>query len=203
MSKHPGNETADLHLVFQQLLKPQGLCLAEFTTREMQAGPTPDRRIMRGNTVVGFCELKSPHDPWLDDQLAKVPPGDIAGGARPDPTFNRILRQVERAAVQFDAVNAGGALPNVLAIVNHDEASGVLDAVETLTGFLHLEGGKREQTMTKGHMDRLNRVTTNIHLIAWFNARDQRLGHLFVHQSDAAVVDQALALVGRTRATAD
>jgi hypothetical protein len=32
----------------------------------------------------------------LDQELGKVPPGTLAGGARPDPTFNRISNHIHK-----------------------------------------------------------------------------------------------------------
>src|SRR2546423_2346755 len=41
---------------------------------------------------------KSPRDDWLDEQLDSAPPGQIVGGARSHPTFNRTARHVQKAA---------------------------------------------------------------------------------------------------------
>jgi hypothetical protein len=51
--------------------------------------------------LVGFCEVKSPRDDWLDEQLEGAQAFEIRGGIRKDPTFNRIGRQIEKAASQL------------------------------------------------------------------------------------------------------
>ena len=63
--------------------------------------------------LAGYCEVKSPRDDWLDEQLERAPPGMIVGGGRPDPTFNRIARNIVKAVKQFDAVNPDHSLSNV------------------------------------------------------------------------------------------
>ncbi|MGA7323141.1 MAG: hypothetical protein WBX25_01340, partial [Rhodomicrobium sp.] len=84
--------------------------------------------------LTAYCELKSPRDDWLDDQLTQAPPGNIVGGSRKDPTFNRLARRVEKAVGQFDRVNTAHELPNILVFVNHDPASHINDLRETSTG---------------------------------------------------------------------
>jgi len=59
----------------------------------MQVGKTPDFRVVRGGELVAYCEVKSPNDPWLDEKLEEVPAFTIVGGARSDPTFNRLANE--------------------------------------------------------------------------------------------------------------
>jgi hypothetical protein len=94
----------------------------------------------------GFCEVKSPRDDWLDEQLEQAPPMTLVGGARRDPTFNRIARNVEKAVRQFDAVNPDHDVPNVLVLVNHDDNSGFADLHETLTGQFRADNGETYPT---------------------------------------------------------
>src|SRR5262249_31410695 len=74
---------------------------SEFGTKP-NTWPLADTHLL-GDTLKAFCEVKSPRDDWLDDQIEAASPGQIAGGARSDPTFNRIARHVDKAASQFDA----------------------------------------------------------------------------------------------------
>jgi hypothetical protein len=68
----------------------------------MAGGQTPDFKMDKDGTLRGYCEIKSPRDDWIFEQFANVPQGSlsgtIVGGARPDPTFNNLARQIERAA---------------------------------------------------------------------------------------------------------
>jgi hypothetical protein len=93
-----------------------GLSAARFDKEAMRQGRTPDFRVMAADSLAFYCEVKTvQEDDWLDQQLAQVPLGTIAGGARPDPTFNRLSNHIHGAVGQFDAVNEGCVLPNVLA----------------------------------------------------------------------------------------
>jgi hypothetical protein len=137
MTREP-DETDDFSVVERLLFKESGIVLERFNRHETLAGRTPDFKIMRDGKLFAFCEVKSPRDDWLEE-----PSGRLVGGARPDPTFNRIARHIGKAASQFHAVNADHALPNILVFVNHADASHRNDLIETLTGTFETESGER------------------------------------------------------------
>jgi hypothetical protein len=137
------NEELDLLLAEELIFGGRGLILQRYDRAETLAGRTSDFRVLRDGKLVAFCEVKSPRDDWLDEQIESVPAGQIAGGPRKDPTFNRIARHVEKAATQFDAVNADRAIPNILVFVNHAETTRFNDLLETLTGMFHSDTGER------------------------------------------------------------
>jgi hypothetical protein len=118
-----------------------------FSLAETRQGKTPDFRIFRANKLVAYCEVKSPRDGLLYDQLEDAAPCAIVGGSRPDPTFNRIASHVEKATRQFDSVNPEREIPNILCFVNWAAENGFQDLEETLTGYLSLQGGQRAPTM--------------------------------------------------------
>jgi hypothetical protein len=140
------NEERNLALVQELIGGPAGFDLEriEATPQERR----PDFRMVSWRGLVGYCEVKSPRDDWLDEQLERAPPGTIVGGGRPDPTFNRVARHVLKAVKQFDAVNPDHSLPNVLVFVNHDDNSGYPDMFETLTGRFRADSGEAYETMT-------------------------------------------------------
>jgi hypothetical protein len=174
------DEDPDLKLVEDLIFAPTGLTLQRFSHQETVAGRTPDFKVLRAGELAAFCEVKSPRDDWLDNQLDAAAPLQLVGGLRPDPTFNRIARHVEKAATQFDAVNAGLAVPNILAFVNHDKASNFSDLRETLTGMFHVEGGERFETMTYISDGRLAEAKKRIDLYVWVDKRRKRVqGYLF------------------------
>ena len=125
--------------------------------------------------TAGFCEVKSPRDDWLDEQLEQAPPGTIVGGGRSDPTFNRLASHILKAVKQFDAVNPDHSLPNVLVFVNHDDKSGYRDLSETLTGHIRANSGEVYVTMTYIPDGLLGDKRNRIDLYLWIDEyRDRR-----------------------------
>jgi hypothetical protein len=81
-----------------------GLRVEWFAKAELRGGKTPDFRVFSGDDLAFYCEVKTAQeDEWLDKQLAAVPPGRIAGGLRPDPTYNWIANYLHGAEAQLDA----------------------------------------------------------------------------------------------------
>jgi hypothetical protein len=111
-------------------------------------GKTPDLLLRRGaGQTLAYCEVKSPRDNWLKEQWEKAAPGQaIVGGARLDPVFNRIGRNLLKAAKQFEEYVPAAGLPAIVVLVNRDTAASFTDLIETLTGKLHLGGGKFART---------------------------------------------------------
>ena len=181
-------EPADLAIV-EKILQSHGLTPQRFTKAEMRAGRTPDYRVMRGDALVAFCEVKSPRDDWLDDQLDEAAPGQIVGGLRDDPVFNRLSRIIEKAASQFDAVNADREFPNVLFLVNHDTASDYGDLRETLTGMFFAEDGTRYPTVKHVSEGKIKEAKFRIDAYAWFDRETGRLqGWMFSESKPEHVV---------------
>lgn len=141
------NEEKDLVLVQELVSGPAGFSLERIEATPQE--PRPDFQMVSWRGLEGYCEVKSPRDDWLDEQLEQAPPGTIVGGGRPDPTFNRIARHVLKAVKQFDAVNPDHSLPNMLIFVNHDDNSGFADMCETLTGRYRADSGEVYETMTR------------------------------------------------------
>jgi hypothetical protein len=195
MAREP-NEDSDLDLTDKLLFAGKNLQLERFDRAETLAGRTPDFRVRREGALVAYCEVKSPRDDWLDEQLDTAQPGQIVGGARPDPTFNRIARHVQKAATQFDAVNASRSVPNILVFVNHADAAGFSDLQETLTGMFHTSKGERIPTMRNISEGRLGEVRLKIDLYVWIDKKTERIqGYLF-NESKAAHVEALCTLLG-------
>ena len=126
-----------------EYLTGAGLRVERFSKAEMCQGRTPDFRVFANDELAFFCEVKTAQeDEWLDKQLAAAPPLTLVGGARPDPTYNRINNYIHSAARQFDAVNPAMDRPNVLAIVNGDHGAAITDLISVLTGNAYCEGGE-------------------------------------------------------------
>jgi hypothetical protein len=127
------SEDEDIALVESHLAERK---LAIRRLPEVRSRKTPDLEILREDGVVlALCEVKSPRDDFLEKLWAVAAPGQhTVGGARPDPVFNRIARQIVHARDQLEAHDPDRGVPRVVAIVNHDRACNVLDLVETVTG---------------------------------------------------------------------
>ena len=151
-------------------LSGAGLRVERFSKVEMEQRRTPDFRVFSGRELAFYCEVKTAQeDEWLDQQLAKVPPGTIAGGARNDSTYNRVSGYVHSAVGQFDAVNPAMTSPNVLAIVNGDTAAGFTDLIQVLTGNAYCESGKVIPMFREFSEGRIREEKLRVHLYLWFN----------------------------------
>ncbi len=198
MARKP-NEHPDLDLTDELLFVGNNLQLERFDRMETLAGRTPDFRVKRDGAVVAYCEVKSPRDDWLDEQLDGANPGQIVGGPRPDPTFNRIARHVQKAVTQFDAVNVARSVPNILVFVNHADATGFGDLRETLTGMFHTADGERIPTMRNISEDRLGEARLKIDLYVWIDNKTRRVqGYLF-NETTAAHLETLCVLLGLDR----
>ncbi|MGA9108335.1 MAG: hypothetical protein ACLQPN_06970 [Bryobacteraceae bacterium] len=147
-----------------------GLHVERFSKAEMRQGRTPDFRVYSGSELAFYCEVKTAQeDEWLDKQLAAAPPLTLVGGARPDPTYNRITSQIHTAVSQFDAVNPAMEHPNVLAIVNGDDGAGMTDLISVLTGNAYCESGDVWPMFREYSEGRIRDEKLRVHLYLWFN----------------------------------
>jgi hypothetical protein len=189
------DEEADLDLVVGWL-GSLGLITKRFSQHETQTGKTPDFRVMRGNELAAYCEVKSPNDPWLSEQLAGAPPFTLVGGVRPDPTFNRLARLINKAGEQFTAVNRDRAALNILAYVNHAEHSGLHDLQEVLTGHSPAAAGMRYPTMLHISNGIIGAAKQIIDAFAWFDGASGRLRAIILGEHDDDRRGRTCALVG-------
>ncbi len=147
-----------------------GLRVKRFSKSEMRQGRTPDFRVYAGIELAFYCEVKTAQeDEWLERQLAAAPPLTLVGGARPDPTYNRITIQIHTAVSQFDAVNPTMEHPNVLAIVNGDSEAGMADLISVLTGNAYCESGDVWPMFREYSEGRVREEKLRVHLYLWFN----------------------------------
>jgi hypothetical protein len=167
-------------------LKSLGLMPAPFTKAEMRKGRTPDFRVLCGNELAFYCELKNAQkDRWLDEQGKDALPGTLYGGARPDPIYNRVANYIHSAAGQFAAVNPGEQWPNVLAIVNEDRMAGSPDLRSVLTGNFYPAEGPPEPIFRRISEGRIRADLYRIHLYLWFDVGRTK-PHMVFSQSNPA-----------------
>jgi hypothetical protein len=196
------DETADIDLTDKLLFRPRGLVLEPFSSEEVGRGKTPDRRVLQGGHLVAFAEIKSPRDDWLDDQLREAPAGTLVGGTRFDSTFNRIARQVQKAARQFKAVNPSRDHPNILVLVNHADGACYRDLRETLTGEFEASTGQRLASMKNISDGSIANAKMETDLYVWISARDRRLeGYVFNQGAEPDHVARLCDLFGLERSS--
>ncbi len=193
------DEPADLAIV-EEIFQSWGLTPQRFTKAKIRAGRTPDYRVLRGNDLVAYCEVKSPRDDWLDEQLEEAAPGEIVGGLRNDPVFNRLSRMIEKAASQFDAVNASRDVPNILFLVNHDDVSNYGDLRETLTGMFFTDDGERHPTLKHVSEGKIREAKFRIDAYAWFDRKTHRIQGWVFSESIPEHVDTICSMFGIDKA---
>jgi hypothetical protein len=191
----PYNEQLDLDLV-ANYFSNLGLSAERFSHAETQTGKTPDFRIRQGGILVAYCEVKAPNDPWLDELLDNAPPLTCVGGARSDPIFNRLARLLNKADAQFAAVNSARDALNILAYVNHDDASNRNDLVEILTGYFHADGGTKHPTNLRIAEELIGEAKRRIDVFLWFEASIGRLTGMVFNEGDEERKLRLHALLG-------
>jgi len=147
-----------------------GFEVASFSNNEIRDFKTPDFRLSREGIAVALSEVKSfQRDAWLDEQMKKMPAGELAGGIRPDPIFNRISNAVHTAFKQFGSVNSSHELYNFLVLINHDPGARPEDLDRVLTGYEDPLHGCFEQTCVRFSEGRIREEKKNIDLYVWMD----------------------------------
>lgn len=192
------NEAADIALMRDLIFDNAAYTLVPPPEAERLAGKMPDFRVMYGDTLAGFVELKSPRDDWLDKRFAEAEAlpaeerPEIVGGLREDPIWNRLGRLVKKAAKQFAAVANEGEVPRILVIVNHDVATRMEDLRVTFRGYEICDQGTRFDTFPGAAEGVRKAACPHIDFIVFIDARRRAvLGYM-------ASVDRP-ELAGRAR----
>ena len=147
-----------------------GLRCEPFSKDELARSKTPDFRVFQDSNLAFFCEVKSlVKDGWLDDQLSEARPGELVGGLRHDPVYNRVSNKVHVAVQQFDAVNRDRSQSNVLIFVNRDRMADYNDLRATLTGGIPLEGGGTFLGFSEYSDGRIREEKYRIDLYIWLD----------------------------------
>lgn len=151
-------------------LEKLGFTCDTFSKEEKRVSKTPDFRVSQMNDFLFFCEVKSSQeDCWLDEQLESAISGEIVGGTRNDPIFNRLATHIHTALKQFSIVNPDEQFPNVLAMVNHDNNCGFNDLLGVLTGNFYADDGKAYPIYKQFSEGRIRDEKMRIHLFIWLD----------------------------------
>ncbi len=156
--------------VVEQFLGTYGLATERYRKSERRSGKTPDYKVLQDERLVFFCEVKnSEKDRWLDDLLDQADSGEVVGGLRSDPIFNRLTSHIHNARKQFDAVNPDQDKPNVLAFHNEDKRAGFLDLLAVTTGNFFADDGKVFPIYKNFSEGRIKADVERIHLFIWLD----------------------------------
>jgi hypothetical protein len=167
----------------ESYLEGCGFAAERFSKKEMRVGKTPDFRILRNDRLVFYCEVKSSQkDNWLDQQLVGAAPDELIGGARNDSIFNRLTTDIHEAVKQFDAVNKDQKIPNVLALVNHDNMCRFNDLLGILTGNFYANDGSVHPIYRQFSQGRIKDEKSRVHMYIWLD--DHRPNRLLFSQTD-------------------
>jgi len=161
----------------KHFLSTYGFEIERFDKKAISLGKTPDFKVFQHGSLIFYCEVKNPEkDAWLDRLIAQAKPGEIVGGLRKDPVFNRLTSHIHSARKQFDAVNQEETLPNVLAFYNEDETSGFLDLLAVTTGNAYVESGATLPIYKSFSEGMVKEDVIRIHLFIWLdNYKPHRL----------------------------
>ncbi len=163
----------DSETVITEFLEGYGLSTERYSKSERRAGKTPDYKVLSDGQLKFFCEVKnSEKDKWLDNLLEQADPGEIVGGLRNDPVFNRLTNHIHKAKSQFDSVNPKEELPNVLAFYNEDEHAGFLDLLAVTTGNFFAEDGSVHPIYKNYSEGRVKTDIERIHLFIWLEVKN-------------------------------
>ncbi len=165
-------------------LDNRGLTAKSFSKIEMRAGETPDFRVFQNGELLFYCEVKSIlKDRWLDKLLNNTVLGELVGGLRNDPIFNRLTSDIHKAVKQLDAVNNDQKYPNILVLVNHDDMCGFNDLLGILTGNFYDNNGKAHPIYQKfSHGRHIKDKKEKVHLFIWLD--DYKPDRLLFSQTD-------------------
>ncbi|AOU99530.1 hypothetical protein BI364_04225 [Acidihalobacter yilgarnensis] len=151
-------------------LEERGFIVERFPKEDTRVGKTPDFQVFRNGEFLFYCEVKSSsQNQWLDEQLKHAVPGELVGGGRSDPIFNRLENHIHGAMKQFDAVNEGQTHPNVLVFVNHDVMCGFNDLLAVITGNFYADDGTVHPIYRKFSNGRIKNEKERVHLYIWLD----------------------------------
>jgi hypothetical protein len=132
---------------------------------------TPDFRLLKDGKLVAYCEVKTfERDVWLDRMLVEAPSGSLAGGARPDPVYNRISNAIHTAAKQLASANQDHGMLNILVLMNRDNRAKYQDLVSVTTGKWDPLAGIHDKTHEQLSEGRIREEKSQIDLYVWLDA---------------------------------
>jgi hypothetical protein len=143
-----------------------GLTSRPFGKAARRLGRTPDFCVCAGARLLFYCEVKSTHCAARPGECEPVKEAHARERSR-----DRLATHIHTAAKQFDAVNPGMRVPNVLAFVNHDPQCRFDDMVAAVTDGAcspNAADAERESPGVTHALARIREERRRIHLYLWF-----------------------------------
>jgi hypothetical protein len=176
------DEDGDIKLIQELIFQTRDIALEPFSKEEMVKGKTPDFKLVKGSTLCGYCELKSPRDDWVFGPPDGLKHGQSISVTRRSPTSNNLARQIMSAVEQFDAINPEHKLPNVLVLVNHAVGRTRSDLYVTLTG-IPVPGGQPLFTLKLNHQMQVWEAARRVDLFLWVDAQKRSWQPLYANDA--------------------
>ena len=162
-----------------------GITLERYSDAALKSGKTPDFKLLKNGTLHGFCEVKSPRDDYVFDA-----PNESGFAVRENvPTRRKLGSHIRQASKQFEAVNPGHKLPNIVVFVNHASGLERADLFATLSG-IPVPGGHPLELLPPKMQRRVREAARGIDLFVWIEPKKGTCQHLSV----AGALCQAAAL---------
>jgi hypothetical protein len=132
---------------------------------------TPDFRLMKRSKLVAYCEVKTfERDEWINKMLDAANPGELVGGGRRDPIYNRIANAIHTAAKQLEDANSNHDVLSVLLLVNRDKMAKYQDLVSVIAGKWDPLAGIHDRAHLQFSEGRIRQERFKIDLYIWLDA---------------------------------
>ena len=193
---HLFGEVSEDEALVGSFWREKGLIPERFEKEHTRFSRSPDFKLYKDSRLVAYCEVKTfQHDGWLDKEMEAAKPGELVGGLRQDPIYNRISNAVHTAVKQLESINPDHDVFNILVLVNHDKAAKYADLVSVLTGYWDPLQGIIEKTHTQFSEGRIQAEKRKIDLYVWLKTASGgqlQLGYFFGNNQSVDSVSHLL-----------
>lgn len=165
---HLFGEVSEDEALVGSFWREKGLIPERFEKEHTRFSRSPDFKLYKDSRLVAYCEVKTfQHDGWLDKKMEAAKPGELVGGLRQDPIYNRISNAVHTAVKQLESINPDHEFLNFLVLVNRDRSARRRDLVSVLTGYWDPLKERFEETHKHFSEGRIKEEKRKIDLYAW------------------------------------
>jgi ribosomal protein L30 len=167
------DEAADIQLLRDLICDAAGIVLEPYDKAALNAGKTPDFKLMRNGELVGYCEVKS----LFDFEVLEDPPEGEMAVRRNVPFYRKLGQRVIGAVQQLEAGNPEHDKPNVIVFVSHTPEIERRDLIATIAG-LPVQGGPPLFMLGKKMQGQVWDAARKIDIFLWIDATARTCQHL-------------------------